>query len=106
MQMKGYYWQENPRLNNYKRDEGNGSRNLCEFLCQVRGGGVPAILRVHQPQYRFLRTIRSSGKYISISSEASLLQTHRQSAETRILDDFLIGFIPPSCHQSKQNKSI
>lgn len=47
----------------------------------TEGGGAdwvedPAILRVHQPQYRFMRTIRYSGKYISISSEASLQQTH------------------------------
>lgn len=50
--------------------------SVSSFVTKGEGAGwveAPAILRVHQPQYR---TIRYSGKYISISSKASQQQTH------------------------------
>lgn len=128
MQIKEYYSKgekkkikkmKNQRLNNYKRDKGNGYRNFCEFLCykERREWGVggaegegSAILSLHQPH------IASSAPFdITVNTSASAprplysrhtMHTKTISRDRGILDDFLIGFIPLSCHQSNDNKSI
>lgn len=73
-------------------------------------GGSLAILSLHQPH------IASSAPFdITVNTSASaprpLYSSHTMHTKTisrdrGILDDFLIGFIPLSCHQSNDNKSI
>lgn len=90
------------RLNNYKTNKGNDSRRFCYIPLFTREGEDFAIFGAHQPQ------ITSSALFnISVNTSSSAPRplysrntTHRKtiSRDRGILDDFLIGFIPLSCH--------
>lgn len=109
--LKDIIRQENQRLNNYKRDKGNGCRNLCKFLC-YKGGGRGILLFLGCINLNIASCAPSDiAVNTSPSAPRPLYSRHTMHTKTisrdgGILDDFLIEFIPHSCHQSNDNKSI
>lgn len=78
---------------------GNGSQSFPTFLCSEERDGFGHV-GLSSSSDGIICSVQYENKYIRISSAAlsSAAETQHISRDRAVLDDFVIEFIPLSCH--------